>query len=893
MVDPISCCNLALQCWACFGGPNYSTYVFKLEENHRSLSGSLERLKNLRDDVKTRVEEADVRGMTWTNEVDGWLQRVEQRQGEAQNILDECSRRIHKDCHCLGDYCPRNCFASYKLGKKVAQLLNEVDALIDQGNSFTEVAHRRIPLAGEEIPLPSIKGSDLMFDKVCSCIRENQAGIIGLYGIGGVGKTTLLKKINNEFLQKTANGDFEVVIWVGLSKGLKEVEMKQAIRKGIGDTLGITQKEDKNQVAEAPQIFRLLTRKTFLLLLDDIWAPFDMSEIGIPHPANSSNKSSKVIFTTRSEQVCGAMEAKRKFKVECLPPDEAWSLFQEKVGEDTLKCHPDIPRLAKDVANECGGLPLALITVGRAMASKTTPQEWEHAITMLQKHPTEVSDHSIWVAPVISYWIGEGFIKGFDEMREAFNEGYDIIETLKRACLLEPDGTYLLKMHDLIRDMALWIISNDGRNKDVHLLVRYDDLTKAASYELEEWHETKRIFVMISTSSTPDQVEHQIINTVVSPECPNLTTFITDINLDFNQRMKFPTNFFQSATNSLRVLDLSYCSIGKEFTRMMVELEYLSLAYTDITELPYQVGNLTKLKYLNLSGTFNLGVVSIEGILRLLDLRLLDLFNSKFGDWELEGRSRLMELFETLKHFTDLSVTIKSDISLQSWINSDKLRNYTTRLCVQDCENKSIRITTNIENMKHLTELRIKNCPRLREVSISWRTENGSTLNLEMLSLAGLPKLQIVEFPPHVFLENLQDAEICNCQVLEDLTWLRHTQKLKRLWLGDLPRLKLVVASDEEDAEERSKPLSSLKFILLLQLPELEIIYPGALPLPCLEEIVVKECPKLKKLPFDSNTANNTMQWIKASEEWWNALEWDDESTKSTFEKYFTTSLYS
>ncbi|PRQ53549.1 putative P-loop containing nucleoside triphosphate hydrolase [Rosa chinensis] len=69
------------------------------------------------------------------------------------------------------------------------------------------------------------------------------------------------------------------------------------------------------------------------------------------------------------------MDAQQKIYVECLPWDKAWNLFQEKVGKDALLIHADIPKLAESVAKECGGLPLALITVGRMMSCKKTPQE--------------------------------------------------------------------------------------------------------------------------------------------------------------------------------------------------------------------------------------------------------------------------------------------------------------------------------------------------------------------------------------------------------------------------------------------------------------------------------------------------------------------------------------
>ncbi|MCI64904.1 disease resistance protein, partial [Trifolium medium] len=70
------------------------------------------------------------------------------------------------------------------------------------------------------------------------------------------------------------------------------------------------------------------------------------------------------MFTTRSEDVCAKMQAQEKLKVKCLSEKEAFDLFRKKVGEETLRSHTEIPKLAQEMANECGGLPLALITLG-------------------------------------------------------------------------------------------------------------------------------------------------------------------------------------------------------------------------------------------------------------------------------------------------------------------------------------------------------------------------------------------------------------------------------------------------------------------------------------------------------------------------------------------------
>ncbi|KAJ6670213.1 DISEASE RESISTANCE PROTEIN RP, partial [Salix viminalis] len=194
--------------------------------------------------------------------------------------------------------------------------------------------------------------------------------------MGGVGKTTLLTQINNESL-KTPN-DFEIVIWVEVSRDLKTSTVQESIGRKIGYSDDIW--KNKSFDERATVILRALSKKRFLLLLDDIWERVDLNKIGVPVPVPNMNNGSKVVFTTRSEEICGRMEAHKTVKVDCLEQDDAWDLLKEKVGDQTLCSHPDIPALAKAVARECEGLPLALITIGRAMACMKAPEEWRHAM---------------------------------------------------------------------------------------------------------------------------------------------------------------------------------------------------------------------------------------------------------------------------------------------------------------------------------------------------------------------------------------------------------------------------------------------------------------------------------------------------------------------------------
>ncbi|XP_058074778.1 disease resistance protein RPS5-like [Magnolia sinica] len=602
-------------------------HVVNLQENVDSLKNAMNELKCVRDDVKTRVEVAERQKLKRTHYVHWWLEKVEAIEGEVNAMVEE-SKKV-----------TRTSWSGYQLCKKVAMKLDDVVKLKSKVDSFNVVAEKRLPDAIEEMPCTSAVGMDLMLSNALGLISEDEVGIFGIYGMGGVGKTTLLKKINNEFLVRTH--EFAFIIWVVVSKELNV----EKIQKDIGQRLGLSWVENEsNNETRARDIYKVLSNKKFMLLFDDIWERLDLEMIGIPHP-NSQNKS-KVVFTTRFEDVCGRMAADKKIRVNCLQEQESMNLFRQNVGDEAMISHRDIPSLAMKVAKECKGLPRALITIGRAMACKKTPQEWEHAISVLStskppseisvlstsKPPSEISgmddemllrlkfsydnlggdlikscflycallpeDDSISKEQLIDYWIRKGFLDGWDDdLDEAHNKGHDIIGRLKAACLLESgsDEKTKVKLHDVICDLALWIASECGEKKKRYLVKAGIGLRHAP--DVERWKEAERISLM----------NNYIKEFTGTPQCPNLLTLLLQRNQNVYFK-KFHTDFFQFMP-LLRVLDLSGNSLLKELPAgisNLAELRYLNLSCTGIRSLPEEIGNLVKAEALGLLGVYNL-----------------------------------------------------------------------------------------------------------------------------------------------------------------------------------------------------------------------------------------------------------------------------------------------
>ncbi|ESQ29120.1 hypothetical protein EUTSA_v10024140mg, partial [Eutrema salsugineum] len=499
------------------------SYIHNLEENLTALEKNMAELNARRDDLSRRLEREEDKGLRRLAQVQVWLTRVETIERQVNGVLSARLAEIQRLCFC--GFCSKSLKKSFRYGKRVFLILREIEDLKSNG-VFQVVAEQVQASEVKERPIQSlIVGRENVLGRAWNRLMEDEVGIMGLYGMGEVGKTTLLTQINNKFSQK--GNSFDIVIWVVVSKDLDIQKIQEEVAKKLGMAGEDWNKKDKDD--KACDIHNILRRKKFVLLLDDIWTKVNLAEIGVPFP-NREN-GCKVIFSTRSQEVCGRMGVDVGMEVQCLAPRDALDLFRKKVGDITLGSHPDIPELANIVSKKCHGLPLALNVIGETMAFKRTIQEWMHAIDVLASYAVEFSgiedevlpilkysydnlkgeqvkscllycalfpeDHKISKHGLVNYWICEGIIDGSEDMEKAANKGYEIIGSLIRSSLLiedERNALYEVYMHDVVREMALWIASGFGKQKD-HFIVR----AGAGLHEIpkaKNWSAVRRMSLM-------------------------------------------------------------------------------------------------------------------------------------------------------------------------------------------------------------------------------------------------------------------------------------------------------------------------------------------------------------------------------------------------------------
>ncbi|XP_010556213.1 PREDICTED: probable disease resistance protein At5g63020 [Tarenaya hassleriana] len=250
--------------------------------------------------------------------------------------------------------------------------IHEVDDLLRHG-----MLENARPIAGQVDVL----------ERAWELLMKDHVRIFGLYGMGGVGKTVILNNMNNKKLYKVAD-QFDIVIVAPVQQGNPTLSIQRSIGWRLGfDRFDVEWKQNMETSKRADYIYNALENKRFVLVLDDLESKVDLTEIGIPSPTKENR--CKVVFATRSKDVCRLMGADADMEVGCLSPDDAWEFFRKTVTTKNLNMHPDIPKLAEEIARRCRGLPLALDVVGGMMFTKSDVYGWTFAVQTLTSSEIE------------------------------------------------------------------------------------------------------------------------------------------------------------------------------------------------------------------------------------------------------------------------------------------------------------------------------------------------------------------------------------------------------------------------------------------------------------------------------------------------------------------------
>ncbi|PPR97979.1 hypothetical protein GOBAR_AA22687 [Gossypium barbadense] len=195
-------------------------------DNNRSLNQHMNDLKRkvmelngVKEDIDSRMKAELQPRKKLKTEVQIWLENVERINGEVQKLNEQIgesstlTRGFHAD----------------DVLKRTREVLSTTR------------------LSGE--------GTKACMEEIWKCLMDDEVGKIGVWGMGGVGKTSIMKLINNQLLQEREK--FDIVIWITVSKEMSIAKLQ----KDMASKIGVSFCGDEDEITRAGMLLEALSRK--------------------------------------------------------------------------------------------------------------------------------------------------------------------------------------------------------------------------------------------------------------------------------------------------------------------------------------------------------------------------------------------------------------------------------------------------------------------------------------------------------------------------------------------------------------------------------------------------------------------------------------------------------
>ncbi|KAF0927550.1 hypothetical protein E2562_034259, partial [Oryza meyeriana var. granulata] len=444
---------------------------------------------------------------------------------------------------------------------------------------------------------------------------EDGTIILPIYGIGGVGKTTLAHMVFDDKYSTRYN----CLVWVHVSQ---DFDLNK-----IGNTIisHVAYPEKESFILDhelmRKRLGNLLEGRKILIILDDIWESnqFNLDTLKCMLNVGKKNSELDVIVTTRMEQTARKVCTVEPYKLETLNHDICWDIVKRYSAFEDRGDKQQLEVIGQEIATKCGGVPLAARALGYALHSKTVDrwlalknsEIWDECSseeTSLVLPSLKLSFYNmpsclrmclaycaiyakgcnIEKDDLIHQWITLGFIEPH-KVFSATQIAEDYVKHLLGISFLQHSRTYstsqkddravTLTMHDLVHDISRSVIDDE---------LFFLDGTK----ENKCGQSTYR-YVLLTDYDKPLKELSMILH-----------GRIRALHLVDYRKTELNDEAFSSAKR-LIVLDLSHCSIQKlpDSIYQLKQLQYLRAPRVQDGMISESISKLSKLNYLNLRGS--------------------------------------------------------------------------------------------------------------------------------------------------------------------------------------------------------------------------------------------------------------------------------------------------
>ncbi|KAJ9681490.1 hypothetical protein PVL29_020385 [Vitis rotundifolia] len=693
--------------------------------------------------------------------------------------------------------------------------------------------------------------------------EETRRSVVSIVGMGGLGKTTLAKKVYN---QRDVQQHFDCKAWVYVSQEFRAREILLDIANRF---MSLSDKEKEMRESElGEKLCEYLKEKKYLVVMDDVWSSEVWSRLRSHLP--EAKDGSKVLITTRNKEI--ALHATSQafiYELRLMNDDESWQLFLKKTFQGTSTPHTlsrELEELGKKIVAKCKGLPLAVVILGGLLSTKEkTKPSWEKVLASIQWYLDQgpescmgilalsyndlpyylkscflycgmfPEDSEIYASKLIQLWLAEGFIqRRGKETLEDIAEDY-MHELIHRSLIQVAErrvdgGVKSCRMHDLLRDLAVL----EAKNANFFEVHENIDFTFPIS--------VRRLIIH------QNLMKKNISQCLHNSQIRSLVSFSETIG-------KKSWRYLQEHIKLLTVLDLGDTSMLPREIGELIHLKFLCIKGYGRVTLPSSICRLVNLQSLDLGGHHGSIPYSIW---KLQQLRHLNCRGGKISSQS--KRSKCVNGYLGVEQLTNLQTLA---LPGGSWLEGDGLGKLTQlRKLELDGLSTSYLKKGFFESITKLTSLQTlilrtveySKKRLLNHLGLEWQKNviekktlfpglepfSCHTYLYEVLLKGKLEKLpeQFEFYPPNLLQLRLWECELRDdpMMILEKLPSLRKLELCYDAYVGR----KMICSSG------RFLKLESLELYRLNKLEELTV-EKGAMS--SLKTLEIWHCNEMKKLP--------------------------------------------
>ncbi|PWA34869.1 Disease resistance protein [Artemisia annua] len=563
---------------------------------------------------------------------------------------------------CCTNYTPHNIMYGRKISSKLDEITNKLHDLVEEKNNLgldvnvkverSDRTNRRLEqtsLVDESKVLGREGDKEAFLEKLLGNEARNQnVSVMSIVGLGGICKTTLAKVLYND---EKVKAHFDLRAWVCVSEEFDVFNISKAVFQAVNGENKDFANLDLLHVA----LKEKLSRKKFLVVLDDVWNEDHNEWELLQSPFVVGAPGSKIIVTTRKTKVASVMNSFEPYNLEVLSNETALSLFARcALDEQNFDKHPSLKVIAHGIIKKCHGLPLALIALGRVLKPKVNEDEWEELLNSEIWNLRDASDvlpalklsyydlppdlkqlfaycslfpkdHLFDKNKLVLLWMAQGFLSQSMGNKSMESLGCHYFEELKSRSFFQhsANDVSLYTMHDLMNDLAVSVarefnfmlddkIDVNGRAEVFEKLrhFSFSGQSNLVYRKFKELHRAKcvRTFLPVGPVDNLRAIRGPVFR-------------VGNINLvELMPQLKF-----------LRVLSLANGFVIEvpQSIGSLIHLRYLNFSNTYIEQIPEQVSDLYNLQSLLVRDCRMLSTLPVSFV-KLINLRHLDIGGTPF-----------------------------------------------------------------------------------------------------------------------------------------------------------------------------------------------------------------------------------------------------------------------